>query len=1251
MKKHHIRITGLWLALIGVLLLPTAAFSAVFYVKPAGNDALSGASWTLAKKTVQAAINAANAGDEIWVAAGTYSEHIKNKITGPSGSEVAVDTALYGGFAGTETARDQRNWQTNLTILDGGDPPPSPTVNGSVIIIDSGATQATRIDGFVITRGHGIAAGGIFVSGSGPVIANNTITQNFSNVGGGVLISNYKVTPPQVHPTLTNNIIIYNYAIEAGGGIAVVGSERINVYDPVAPVISRNNISRNVSELHGGGIGIYGHAAPQIANNYIFANTAAYDEATFMGNGGGIYATSRDVDDAPLRMTVCAPVIVSNVIAANGANFGGGIHLWDTDVDHGGIPVVTNNTVVGNNGTGISWMTTYPIIQNNLVAYNSRGLEQGDSQSAPQVLRNNCVWGNELWEKNTNYSGLEDQAGINGNLSADPKMANYRIGEFHLQTGSQCIDAGYTAAIGNGWTDFDGQPRIIGNSVDIGADESDGTVGAAPTPIYYVRPTGNDAQNGLSWAAAKKTVSSAIALAQNTGGEIWVAAGTYTERNILPAFIYLYGGFTGTETDRASRNVSANPTILDGGSGLPTVVDSLYAGYFLSAIDGFTIQHGGLYTGGSVPSGTQGYKGRGGGIYCQVTSPFIRNNTIRHNSMGNPFDNANKTAYGGGIYTYLSYALIQDNTITENEILNTFDGKGGGIYFFRSMPTIVGNHITANKAKYGAAIYGYYSDPLILENSIENNAMYNTYPLPLYFGSVDGALTLDMGWDFTIDGNLIKGNTAAIGAGINVKSNTAGYIQNNLILNNTAFDPTANGGMGGGIYCLVNLGGTQHIINNTIWGNTASYALLPKEEGGGMAISVPESVSPPPATGQLFIANNILAFNSSGIFMPPSGVVPPTLTKNDIFNTGANYINLSPGASDISVNPGFVNSSSGDFHLLETSPCIDGGDNSSISAGLTHDYAGSIRIIDGNHNRAAIVDIGAYEYKALTDISGLFDYSGTAATDVSAFHSTTNQFFTELDGNLGQYGWGIAGDCYPLVWDYDENGATEVSIYHIPTNQWFVKGVPGDNLGQFGWGLDDSIPVPGDYNGDGVIERAFYHWPTNRWFIDGQDPIQFGWGGADCIPIAADYDGDGKTDMMLYHVPTNQWFVYGAGNLGQFGWNGSECMPVPGDWDGDGRTEIGIYHRPSNQWFWRNEDGATHFLGQYGWGGTQSFPIPGDYNGDGVMERAFYRPAENRWFIEGESAFVWGYGGPEFMPISSQMAIYNWFRFGLGRFQ
>ena len=286
--------------------------------------------------------------------------------------------------------------------------------------------------------------------------------------------------------------------------------------------------------------------------------------------------------------------------------------------------------------------------------------------------------------------------------------------------------------------------------------------------------------------------------------------------------------------------------------------------------------------------------------------------------------------------------------------------------------------------------------------------------------------------------------------------------------------------------------------------------------------------------------------------------------------------------------------------------------------------------------------------------STLYDYDWEKATDVSGFHLPSDRFFVEYLGNLGSFGWG-GNDSMPLVWDYNGDGKSEISIYHIPTNQWFVKGVPGDNLGAFGWGQDESIPVPGDYDGDGVIERAFYHWPTNRWFVEGAGgsftAYDFGWGGADCIPIALDYDGNGTTDMMLYHIPTNQWFVYGIGNLGQFGWNGSECIPVPGDWDGDGKIEIGIYHWPTNQWFWRDQNGTDHFLGQYGWGGMASFPIPGDYNGDGVMERAFYRPSENRWFIEGESDFIWGWGTSNFMPITSQIGIYNWFRFVLGMFQ
>ena len=87
MKIFHSRIL---FTLLAFFLIQTMAFAATLYVKTdGGNDLNPGTSWAGAKKTVQAAINAANALDEIWVAAGTYNEHIVNKQVG----NVAVDMA------------------------------------------------------------------------------------------------------------------------------------------------------------------------------------------------------------------------------------------------------------------------------------------------------------------------------------------------------------------------------------------------------------------------------------------------------------------------------------------------------------------------------------------------------------------------------------------------------------------------------------------------------------------------------------------------------------------------------------------------------------------------------------------------------------------------------------------------------------------------------------------------------------------------------------------------------------------------------------------------------------------------------------------------------------------------------------------------------------------------------------------------------------------------------------------------------
>jgi hypothetical protein len=949
-----------------ILLFLVPAHGAVMRVKPDGNDANSGSTWPLAKKTLGAAVLAAGEGDEIWVAAGTYPENVANKVVSSGGVSTAVNVALYGGFAGTETAREQRNRDANPTVLDGQDA-------GAVITISNNAASETRIDGFYITKG----TSGIYSFGSAPTITNNVIR---GNTGPGIYCLNYRiigVSPPNVaFPSITYNTIVDN-ASSNGGGIVVAGSNFINILPSSAPVIAHNLIARNTASMNGGGIGCWGHASPVIANNYILANSATLYEPGFDGDdpvgpwlvgGGGIFATKKDMSGQPVQFAISAPVIINNVIAANAGLLGGGIALIDYPFEPGippdknPPPVVTNNTVVANNGSGIFWGNNFPVVRNNIVAFNTWGLEQ-DESSLPTLGFNN-VYGNRVYGRSWDYKGMADPTGLNGNISADPRMADYRLGEFHLQPGSPCIDAGTPGAVGAGWTDIDSQPRVIGSAVDIGADESDGASRSVPAAVIRVRTDGDDSKDGLSWPTAKKTLAAAIGAAAETGGEVWAAKGTYVEHIVIPAFVYLYGGFAGDETARAARDVAANPTVIDG-AGVPTVVLVKNAGYLVSTLDGFTVQNGGVYRGTQIPEYSDGVGGRGGGIRLQVASPYVSNNIVTRNSFGNPYDSANKKGFGAGIHGYQSHSVITGNIVASNEILNWGDGNGAGMYFTLSMPTIEGNVISQNHSKNGSAVHATLSIPRIVGNLIENNGFYVL--VPLYTGSGQGAVTLVANEDFLIEGNVIRGNTAAQGAGITVTTNQAGRIQNNLIVNNTASDPTAgNGGLGGGIYALVPTNATDalYIVNNTIAGNTATaYGYL--EQGGGIAVSIPPAIVTPPTPPdvRMVIANNIVAFNSSGLFeLLAYPMIPPTLTKNDFFNTSGDYLNVPAGLTDIKKDPLFVNRLGGNFHLSPTSPCVDGGDNSAVPPGLLIDIEGNARIYDGKGLGVATVDIGADEY-------------------------------------------------------------------------------------------------------------------------------------------------------------------------------------------------------------------------------------------------------------------------------------------------
>ena len=154
------------------------------------NDGAAGngcASWADACPDLQTALGQAVGGDEIWVAEGTYRPTTSSDRAATF--QLKSGVALYGGFAGTETLRSERDLVTHMTTLSGDiGTLGAATDNSYHVMTGSGADATAVLDGFTITGGNADGSaphnsgGGMYNSSGSPTVAQRQLQRQLGQL-------------------------------------------------------------------------------------------------------------------------------------------------------------------------------------------------------------------------------------------------------------------------------------------------------------------------------------------------------------------------------------------------------------------------------------------------------------------------------------------------------------------------------------------------------------------------------------------------------------------------------------------------------------------------------------------------------------------------------------------------------------------------------------------------------------------------------------------------------------------------------------------------------------------------------------------------------------------------------------------------------------------------------------------------------------------------------------------------------------
>lgn len=227
------------------------------YVKDGGTG--NGDTWSTALGSLTDALNLANSGDRIWVAAGTYRPTTGTDRT--VSFKLKPNVEVLGGFTVGGTL-SFRNPVTNVTILSGDIGTTGVDSDNSYHVIYNNYTSTTPLqnsvlNGFVITGGNAgtTNGGGMLNEYANPTIRYCKFYNNKAVNGGAISNSNSS-------PRISNSLFYGNTATTYGGAIFTENSS--------IPTIVNCTITENSAVTNGGG-GLKGTAT--VGNTIVYGNT------------------------------------------------------------------------------------------------------------------------------------------------------------------------------------------------------------------------------------------------------------------------------------------------------------------------------------------------------------------------------------------------------------------------------------------------------------------------------------------------------------------------------------------------------------------------------------------------------------------------------------------------------------------------------------------------------------------------------------------------------------------------------------------------------------------------------------------------------------------------------------------------------------------------------------------------------------------------------------------------------------------